>query len=90
MNQKMLDLFYKHGLPPVENLRRMMSQYMKDETDFIEIYVQNSISRVYRLSERLISAITTAYITGAGIRVIKGSNTGFSFTEDLSEKNTPK
>ena len=90
MNQKMLDLFYKHGLPPVENLRRMMSQYMKDETDFIEIYVQNSISRVYRLSERLISAITTAYITGAGIRVIKGSNTGFSFTEDLSEKNILK
>lgn len=84
------DLFYRQGLPPVEKLHRMITQPLKKKGDFAEIYIQHSLARSFRLNERLIAGISTTYITGAGIRVIKGNNTGYSYTEDLSEENIRK
>jgi TldD protein len=84
------DLFYRQGLPPVEKLHQMITQPLKKGGDLAEIYIQHSISRAFKLNERLIAGISTAYVTGAGIRVIKGNNTGYSYTEDLAEKNIRK
>ncbi|MGE5343297.1 MAG: TldD/PmbA family protein [Candidatus Omnitrophota bacterium] len=87
MKDDIRQLFYRLGLPPVEKLRQMITQPLTGKADFAEIYIQNTVSAGYKLSERLISSISSSYVTGAGIRVIKGSNTGFSYTEDLSEKS---
>lgn len=87
MKQKVRDIFYSHGLPPCEKLHGMIAGPLKSEGDFAEIYVQNSIAKSYRLSEGLISGISSSYVTGAGIRVVKGNNTGYSYTEDLSKAN---
>ena len=81
------DMFYRHGLPPREKLQGMLTQTLQSAADFAEIYIQHSVSKSIKLSERKISDISTSYASGAGIRVIKGSNTGYSYTENLSEKN---
>ena len=90
MNKKTHDLFYRQGLPPCDKLHKMLTQSLKGSGDFAEIYVQNSVSKSCRLSERLISSISTSYATGAGVRVIRGNNTGYSYTENLSEENLLK
>lgn len=87
MKDKIKQLLYNQGLPPVEKLMRMITQPLAGSSDFAEIYIQHGIARGFQLTERLISGISTSYVTGAGIRVVKGNNTGYSFTEDLSEEN---
>lgn len=86
-NQEIQDMFYNQGLPPADRLNKMLTHSLKGGADFADIYVQHSIGKNFKLSERKISDIATAYAVGAGIRVIKGNNTGYSYSEDLSEKN---
>ena len=80
------DMFYRQGLPPCETLQEMLTQPLKKKSDFAEIYVQHSTAKHFKLSERKISDIAASYVSGAGIRVIKGNNTGYSYTENLSPK----
>jgi len=80
------DMFYRHGLPPIDKLQKMLTQPLQPSEDFSEIYIQHSASKSFKLSERKIADIATSYASGAGIRVIKGNNTGYSYTENLSEK----
>jgi TldD protein len=90
MKEKIRELFDKKGLPPGEKLRDMLRKPLKSAADFSEIFVQNSTHKSYRLSERLISNISNTYSSGAGIRVVKGNNTGYSYTEDLTGKSIGK
>jgi len=85
MKEDVLNLFYRSGLPPVEKVRKMINQPLANKGEFSEIYLERSVSRSFRLSERKISDIVTTSSSGAGIRVVKGNNTGFSFTENLAE-----
>jgi len=84
--ERIQELFYRHGLPPCDQLKKMITRPLKKRDQFGEIYVQNSVIRSYRLSERLISSIGTAYLSGAGIRFVKENNTGYSYTETLLPK----
>jgi len=84
MKENVLNLFLRQGLPPVEKLRGLLTEALDGTSGFAEIYVQNSVQKGYQLSERLIANISNTYSTGAGIRVVKGNNTGYSYTEDLS------
>ncbi len=81
------NLFYRKGLPAVENIKKIITTPLKDSRDFADIYIENRISRSYRLSEGIISDISSSFVTGAGIRVVKGNNTGYSYTENLNEAN---
>ncbi|MCX6583763.1 MAG: metallopeptidase TldD-related protein [Candidatus Aminicenantes bacterium] len=90
MKDNVLDMFYKKGLPPLEQLQRMIAEPLKSAGDFSEIYIEDLVSRSYRLSERIISDISSTYVTGAGIRVLRGNNTGYSYTEDLSRESILK
>lgn len=85
MNKEILDIFYKRGLPPLEQLQRMIVEPLNGSGDFGEIYLEDVTAKSFRLSERIISDISTSYVTGAGIRVVRGANTGYSYTEDLSK-----
>lgn len=89
MNKKesILDVFYRKGLSPVENIKKIIAKSLHGSQDFADIYIENITTRSYRLSERIISDISSAFVCGAGIRVVKNNNTGYSYTEDLSEKN---
>ncbi|MCP4214562.1 MAG: metalloprotease TldD [bacterium] len=90
MKDNQLELFYKKGLPPLEKLRKMLAVPLKGAGDFAEIFIEETVSNGCRLSERIIANISSSYVTGAGIRVVRGDKTGYSFTEDLSEKSLLK
>jgi TldD protein len=90
MKEKVFDLFYKKGLPPLEQLQTMIVEPLKSTGDFSEIYIEDITGKTFRLSERIISDISTIYASGAGIRVVRNSNTGYSYTEDLSKKSILK
>lgn len=85
MKKEVIDLFYKKGLPPIEQLQEMITRPLK-KGDFGEIYIEDIVSKGYRLSERIISDLSTGYASGAGIRVVRGNNTGYSYTEDLTKE----
>ena len=86
MENNVWDLFYKKGLPPREQLQQMIREPLKNAGDFSEIYIEDVSTKSFRLSERIISDITSSYVTGAGIRVVRGNNTGYSYTEDISKE----
>jgi len=90
MKEGVFDLFYKKGLPPLEQLQKMIVEPLKRIGDFGEIYLEDVTSKSFRLSERIISDISTSYASGAGIRVVRNSNTGYSYTENLSRESILK
>ncbi len=90
MKKKVFDLFYKKGLPPIEQLQKMVTGPLKSNGDFGEIYIEDIVSKSFRLSEKIISDISTSYVSGAGIRVVRGNNTGYSYTEDLTKESILK
>ncbi len=90
MNDKLraiYDLFAGQDLPHREKLQNLLTLPLKKKADFSEIYIEQSIVKSFRVSEGKISDIASSYSTGAGLRVIKGNNTGYSYTENLSVKN---
>jgi len=90
MKEEVFNLFLNRGAPPVEQLQRMASTYLQAGKDFAEIYLENVASKGYRLSERIISEINSSQSCGAGIRVIRGEHTGYSYTEDLAAESIDK
>lgn len=89
MKEDVFDLFHKKGLPPVEQLQAMITGPLK-KGDFGDIYIEDIVSKSYRLSERIISDLSSGYVSGAGIRVVRENNTGFSYTEDLTKESLLK
>ncbi len=87
MNQNVIDLFYKKGLPPLEKLQGILRETLKGTDDFAEIYLEDSSVNLFRLSENIISDVNSSFSSGAGIRVVRGNKTGYSYTEELSEKS---
>ncbi len=84
--EQILERFYGLGLPPLEKLQQMVTSRLQSGSDFADIYIEHIIVKSFRLSERIISDISSSFVSGAGIRVVKGSNSGFSYTENLSAK----
>lgn len=89
-NDNLFQLFSKKGLPPLEQLQQLIRQPLKSKGDFAEIYVEDVSANSFRLSENIISDISGSYTLGAGIRVVRGNKTGYSYTESLSQKNIKK
>lgn len=72
------------GLEP-SNLGRVLSTLTSKGADFAEIYLQHSRMVNLSLEDGRVSRASTTIDQGAGLRVVIGEKTGFSFTEDLSE-----
>jgi TldD protein len=87
MKEKNIDMFSRKELPSIEKLKKMLTKPLKSTNEFADIYIENTIAKSYGLSEGIISDISSVSALGAGIRVVKGDHTGYSFTEDLSERN---
>lgn len=52
--------------------------------DYAEVYFQHAIQNFIGLEDRQINQAYSSVLFGAGIRVIKGDQIGYAFTEDLS------
>jgi len=65
---------------------KALSEALSRGGDYAEIFFQHSVSNYIGLEDRIVSRAYTSVEFGAGIRVIKGDQVGYSFTEDLSAK----
>ncbi|MBI2839542.1 MAG: TldD/PmbA family protein [Acidobacteria bacterium] len=77
------DLFARFGIDE-SILRQVMVAALERGGDFCDLYFQHTISSYIGLEDKIVNQAYTSVDLGVGIRVVKGDQTGFSFTEDLS------
>ena len=65
-------------------ISRVMSELMASGADFADVYLQHTRSNSIRMEDGLISAASTGVDQGVGLRVVKGDQVGYAFTEDLT------
>ncbi len=63
---------------------RVLSEALSRGGDYAEIFVENTTMHSLELQDRLVSQTQQSLLHGAGIRVIKGTGTGYAYTMDLS------
>ncbi|MCP4704955.1 MAG: TldD/PmbA family protein, partial [candidate division Zixibacteria bacterium] len=67
-------------------INKIMSVAMERGGDYCDLFFQHRLSNTINLEDNLVSRANTNVDLGVGIRVIKGDQTGYSYTEDLSMK----
>ncbi len=75
--------FQRFGVD-TETIRKILAEALIYGGDFADIFFENSISNSIRLEDNIVNSASTRVTLGVGIRVLKGDQTGYSFTEDLS------
>ena len=68
-------------------IHKIMSIALERGGDYSDLYFQHRISNTINLEDNLVSRANTNVDLGVGIRVLKGDQTGYSYTEDLSLKS---
>lgn len=67
-------------------LREVMETALSRGGDYCDLFFQHSISSYIGLEDDLVNRAYTGVDFGVGIRVLKGDQTGFSFTEEVTPK----
>ncbi len=65
-------------------LRETLAAALSRGGDFADVYVEHSISNDLALEDGTVNRAFAAVELGAGVRVVKGDQTGYGYTEDLS------
>lgn len=79
----MSDPFQRFGIDEVL-VRRAMGEALGRGGDYCDLYFQHTVSTSIRLLDHAVNQARTGVDLGVGIRVLKGDQVGYSFTEDLS------
>ncbi len=75
--------FQRFGID-TETIRKILAEALIYGGDYADVYFENTISNSIRLEDNIVNSASTHVTLGVGIRVLKGDQTGYSFTEDLS------
>lgn len=67
-----------------ETMRKILSEALVYGGDYADVFFQHSIRNSVRMEDRIVNSASTSVQLGVGIRVLKGDQTGYSFTEDLN------
>jgi TldD protein len=67
-------------------LNRLLGVALSKGGTFADLFFQHSITNFIGLQDGEVNRAYSEVALGCGIRVLKGSQTGFAFTEDLTEK----
>lgn len=78
--------YYSHFGIDEAALRRVMAAGMSRGGDYCDLYFQHTVSSTIGLEDNIVNRAYSNIDMGLGIRVLKGEQTGYSFTEDLSPK----
>jgi TldD protein len=73
---------YRFGLEPA-NLRKILDLALSSGGDFAEIYMERRAYDFVNMEEDIIKETAESVSLGLGIRVLKGEQTGFGYTNDL-------
>ncbi len=75
--------FQRFGVDP-DTIRKVMAEALAHGGDYCDIFFQNTLSNSIQVEDNIVNSASTEVELGVGIRVLKGDQTGYSFTEDLS------
>ena len=80
--------FYFNRFGIDENMvRKVMAEALYYGGDYCDLFFQNELSNSIALQDNIVNSASTNVTLGVGIRVLKGDQTGYSFTEDISLKS---
>ena len=78
--------FMNHFGVSEELIREVMAVGLSNGGDYCDVYFQHKISNYIGLEDNLVNRAYSNVDFGVGIRVLKGDQTGFSFTEEITPK----
>jgi TldD protein len=67
-------------------IRRIMGVALGKGGDYCDLYFQNQVSHYIGLEDDIVNVADTSVDFGVGIRVLKGDQTGYCFTEEITPK----
>jgi len=85
-NHMQLNDIYNHFAVTETLIRDIMSEAMSMGGDYCDVFFQHNISNTIGLEDKEVNRAYTDVGLGVGIRVLKGDQTGYSFTEELTPK----
>jgi TldD protein len=78
--------YYNHFGVNEAQIREVIFAGLSRGGDYCDVYFQHQITNYIILEDKSVNRAYSNVDFGVGIRVLKGDQTGFSFTEDLSSK----
>ncbi|MBN1782801.1 TldD/PmbA family protein [bacterium] len=85
-NNMTLNDVYAHFGISEGHIRDIMSEALSQGGDYCDVFFQHNIYNVIGLEDKAVNRAYTEVGLGVGIRVLKGDQTGYSFTEELTPK----
>lgn len=69
-----------------QSIRKIIDTSLKSGGDFSDVYFEYSCSNSVTMEDGIIKSSSKAVNMGVGIRVLKGDQTGYAYSEDLEPK----
>jgi len=82
--QRDLAEYYRHFGVDEKLVREIMAAALSKGGDYCDVYFQHSVGSTVVLEDNVVNRAYTSVNLGVGIRVLKGEQTGYSFTEALT------
>lgn len=83
-NSMTLQDYFEHFGVTEADIGAVMSEALSHGGDYCDIYFQHKISNYIGLEDNAVNRAYTDVDFGVGIRVLKGDQTGYSFTEEIT------
>ncbi|MCD6249618.1 MAG: TldD/PmbA family protein, partial [candidate division Zixibacteria bacterium] len=81
-----LDEYMNHFGVSREMIRKIMGIALEKGGDYCDLFFQHASSSYVALEDDIVNRAYTNVDFGVGIRVVRGDQTGYSFTEEITEK----
>ncbi len=81
-----LSAYYKHFGVDADVIKEVMQAALSRGGDYCDLFFQHTISSYIGLEDKVVNRAYTSVDFGVGLRVLKGDQTGFSFTEEITPK----
>jgi len=76
--------YYAHFGVDEKTIRQVMSEALSQGGDYCDLYFEHSISNDVVLEDKAVNRAYSTVDYGVGIRVLKGDQTGYSYTEEIT------
>jgi len=84
-NMQLAD-YYEHFGIDEKTIREVMSEALSRGGDYCDLFFEHKISNYIGLEDKAVNRAYSEVDFGVGIRVLKGDQTGYSFTEEITPK----
>ena len=67
-------------------LQKVISAAMEKGADYADLFFEHTLSNTTALEDRKVNSAYSNIISGVGIRALKGDQTGYAYSEDLTQE----